>query len=209
MAKSRGTKTTEFRDVGVSTEDQKFYGACPHFKENKLNIHDMVDVWQTVYYQAAEKVPCFKILIRTLSTIERKLNAQKYGSFENKVFWDNCTLEIKSDTTAMKHFLQETSLDHGILLNVIIEFGNATKLVNEGPDQWFVQKNLLLMKDCSSGDVVVFARVPFLPRKDVIMEGLKLTSDSTSGKYTCVDPASSSRDKDMEFEIFSDMNEFF
>ncbi|CAG4946058.1 unnamed protein product [Colias eurytheme] len=207
MAKSLGIVTANFRDVGVSTEDQKFYSICPHFKDNKLNIHKMVDVWQTVYYQASEKVPCFKILIRSLSTIERKLNAQKYGSFQNEVFWDNCTLEIKSESASMKHFLQETSLGHGILLNVIIEIGNETKLATEGPDQWFVQRNLLLMKDCCSGDVVVFARVPFLPRKDVIMEGLKLVG-GTGGKYTCVDPATSSHYKDVEFEIFGDVNEF-
>ncbi|CAH2040215.1 unnamed protein product, partial [Iphiclides podalirius] len=153
---------------------------------------DMVDLWQTSYYRATEKVPCFKMFIRKLTMKEKQLYKQKYGNFDDSVEWEDCNLELRSSMEIKKHFLQGCEKGHGVLENIIIGDKNDTtskyNLDPESPDQWLVVQNLLLMRDCDTGDVIVFSRVPHKPHSDVIIEALKQFGENTTdGKFICGD----------------------
>lgn len=56
----------------------------------------------------------------------------------------------------------------------------------ESADQWLVYKNLLLLRDCDNGGVVVFMKVPAKPSKIHIVEALKVFGETTfNGKMAC------------------------
>lgn len=42
------------------------------------------------------------------------------------------------------------------------------------------------MKDCITGEVVVFARVPYQPKYDAIVEAILQISNRTDGKWACI-----------------------
>ncbi|XP_045485255.1 uncharacterized protein LOC123689415 [Pieris rapae] len=135
----------------------------------------MVDVWQTVIHTAKDEVPCFKILIRKVGKTERKSNKARYDTFGGNVLWENCTLEIRTTSSKVfkrKHYLQRTKYN-----------GTTTKLVNENPDQWSLRKNLLIMRDCFNGDIVIFSRVPYQPSRKLLEDTLKIYKKN--GSWTC------------------------
>ncbi|CAK1543848.1 unnamed protein product [Leptosia nina] len=162
---------------------------CPRYIENnRFNIDKLADVWQTVYHSAPDKVPCFKMLIKKVGEEERKSNQASYGLLSDDVHWDNCTLEIKAtgvQVVKRRHFLQQTIANHGILLNIIIEMDTTNHLIHDNPDQWFVMKNLLTVRDCSTGDLVIFSRVPYQPGRDVIESLLDKFKNKEPGSWTC------------------------
>ncbi|CAG4933934.1 unnamed protein product [Parnassius apollo] len=166
---------------------------CTYFKYvGPINLNKMVDLWQTAYYQASQKVPCFKMFIRKLTMKEKQFYKQKYGDFDDAVEWEDCNLEIKSSLEIKKHFLQGCEKGHGVLENIIpTEKNNKTSnyiLKPESPDQWLVVQNLLLMRDCDTGDVIVFSRVPHKPRKEIIIAALKIFGENSwEGKFICGD----------------------
>ncbi|CAK1579109.1 unnamed protein product [Parnassius mnemosyne] len=186
---------TESIPKANETDDTKYKikEICAYFKYvGPINLNKMVDLWQTAYYQASQKVPCFKMFIRKLTMKEKQFYKQKYGDFDDAVEWEDCNLEIKSSLEIKKHFLQGCERGHGVLENIILtEKNNDTSnyiLKPESPDQWLVVKNLLLMRDCDTGDVIVFSRAPHKPRKEIIIEALKLFGEnSTEGKFICGD----------------------
>lgn len=73
----------------------------------------------------------------------------------------------------------------------------------ESPDQWLVVQNLLLKRNCDTGDVIVFSRVPHKPRNSVIAEALKIFGESDSdGKFVCGDqPPIKKKAHEVEEEI--------
>ncbi|CAH3927139.1 unnamed protein product [Pieris brassicae] len=146
----------------------------------------MVDVWQTVIHTAKDEVPCFKIQIRKVGKSERKSNKARYGTIVGgNVLWENCTLEIRTPSSKVfkrRHFLQRT-MYNGVFKNIIIEIGATKKIVNENPDQWFLRKNLLIMRDCFNGDIVIFARVPYKPSRKLLEDTLKVYKKN--GSWTC------------------------
>ncbi|XP_047505214.1 uncharacterized protein LOC125049799 [Pieris napi] len=169
----------------VSLRSKNNLISCPYFKENKLRIEKMVDVWQTLIHTAKDEVPCFKILIRKVGKTERKSNKARYRTLGGNILWENCTLEIRTTSSKAfkrRHFLQGTTYN-GVFKNIIIETGEITKLVNENPDQWFLRKNLLIMRDCFNGDIVIFARVPYQPSRKLLEDTLKIYKKN--GSWTC------------------------
>lgn len=65
---------------------------------------------------------------------------------------------------------------------------NTTYLTlhRESGDQWLVIKNLLVMRDCDTGDLVVFSRVPSRPRKQEILDALRIFGENKpNGTMAC------------------------
>ncbi|XP_013137698.1 PREDICTED: uncharacterized protein LOC106102694 [Papilio polytes] len=184
---------------------------CANFKyAGPIVLNKMVDLWQTAYYSSPQKVPCFKMFIRRLTMKEKQLFKLKYGSFDDAVEWEDCNLEIRSSLEAEKHFLQGCEKGHGVLENIIIGARNVTGYNTtdfyqkpESPDQWLVVQNLLLKRNCDTGDVIVFSRVPHKPRNSVIAEALKIFGESDSdGKFVCGDqPPIKKKAHEVEEEI--------
>ncbi|XP_047026133.1 uncharacterized protein LOC124634558 [Helicoverpa zea] len=59
-------------------------------------------------------------------------------------------------------------------------------LHRESGDQWSVIKNLLVMRDCETGDLVVFTKVPSRPRRDDILDALTVFGESKlNGTMAC------------------------
>lgn len=56
----------------------------------------------------------------------------------------------------------------------------------ESADQWLVYKNLLLLRDCDNGGVVVFSKVPLKPSRALIEDALEIFGETTfSGQMAC------------------------
>ncbi|XP_013161614.1 PREDICTED: uncharacterized protein LOC106113418 [Papilio xuthus] len=184
---------------------------CANFKyAGPIALNKMVDLWQTAYYSSQQKVPCFKMFIRRLTMKEKQLFKQKYGSFDDAVEWEDCNLEIRSSLEAEKHFLQGCEKGHGVLENIIIGARNVTGdnttdfyQKPESPDQWLVVQNLLLKRNCDTGDVIVFSRVPHKPRNSVISEALKIFGENDAdGKFVCGDqPPIKKKPHEVEEEV--------
>ncbi|KAL0831831.1 hypothetical protein ABMA28_001361 [Loxostege sticticalis] len=166
---------------------------CPRYKNGQeVELDKMADVWQMVYYHLKEDLPCFKIYIKKTNDEEKKAYESKYGTFSSKVDWSACDLEIMSNDkseTQRRHFLQRSRngiMDNIIILEEIHHYNSTYTLHPENPDQWLVVKNLLLMRDCYDGDVVVFSRVPHVPRRKDVMEALVYFGEYTmEGKMGC------------------------
>ncbi|XP_063827207.1 uncharacterized protein LOC135076716 [Ostrinia nubilalis] len=166
---------------------------CPYFKHgDDLDLNQIADVWQVAYFQLQEDISCFKIHIKKTTDEDKKAYSDRYGSFSDKVNWSACDLEIRASDkseTQRRHFLQRR--EKGIMENVIIleQIGrNDTtySLHTESPDQWLVVKHLLLMRDCSDGELVVFSRVPHQPRRKDVMDALVMFGEYTmEGKMAC------------------------
>ncbi|KAH9645057.1 hypothetical protein HF086_005602 [Spodoptera exigua] len=74
------------------------------------------------------------------------------------------------------------------MTNPIYALENTTYLTlhRESGDQWLVIKNLLVMRDCDTGDLVVFSRVPSRPRKPEILEALRIFGENKpNGTMAC------------------------
>lgn len=56
----------------------------------------------------------------------------------------------------------------------------------ESADQWLVYKNLLLLRDCDDGGIVVFAKVPLKPSRALVEEALEVFGEKTfRGQMAC------------------------
>ncbi|PZC74418.1 hypothetical protein B5X24_HaOG207895 [Helicoverpa armigera] len=169
---------------------------CRHYRKgNSFDLSKMADVWQVVYYQLPNKLKCFKIHIKLVKLKEQQRYATVFGNFNDTVRWDKCFLEIKSSEKSeggsRRHFLQGTQSDRGVMENIIIDeehCENTTYITlhRESGDQWSVIKNLLVMRDCETGDLVVFTKVPSRPRRDDILDALTVFGESKlNGTMAC------------------------
>ncbi|XP_049871211.1 uncharacterized protein LOC126370417 [Pectinophora gossypiella] len=181
---------------------------CEKFKEGTINfeLNKMADVWQTAYYKLPEKVQCFKIHIKKLTDKEKKENAMRYGNFSGAINWNKCNLEIKAATEIhRRHFLQGDSENEGVLDNIIIveeSYTGAQKIQEESADQWLVAHNMLLMRDCETGGVVVFSKVPHLSKQAEIEDALKdFSEEYMNGKMACDDEEISNRSFDSDDDV--------
>ncbi|CAB3235349.1 unnamed protein product [Arctia plantaginis] len=171
-------KTTVKQDL--VKEDQ--IGECLKFKKTKrYDVNKIADVWKITFYTIPTTLKCFRLHIKKVSFEDQKRYEATYGDFDDKVKWRNCILEITSSENKRfdvqrRHFLQKNDLQNGVMENIIIDQernGNTTSVLHEeSPDQWLVVKNLLLMRDCNTGDVVVFSRVPSEPLMNDIEDAL-------------------------------------
>ncbi|XP_037867695.2 uncharacterized protein LOC110385968 [Bombyx mori] len=163
----------------------------------KIDLDDITDVWRTAYYRTSERLSCFKIHIKKTSAKDLKTIAQKYNDSNGRINWESCLLEIKTDDAndniGRKHYLQTKNIDQGVFENIILVDdnlgGNSTPVVIEqSPDQWMVFQNLLLMRDCENGEVVVFTRVPHQPKLENVLNALKAFGEETfNGTLACID----------------------
>lgn len=59
-------------------------------------------------------------------------------------------------------------------------------MLEQSPDQWLVVGNILLMRDCDNGDVVVFSRLPMEPSLRDIQHTLTIFGeDANNGTWAC------------------------
>lgn len=82
----------------------------------------------------------------------------------------------------------------------------SDNLLEESADQWLVLNNLLLMRDCDTGGVVVFSKLPYQPLLDDIKGALKdFGEDIDNGKIPCEDEESNNKAfiDDPEEEVIS------
>ncbi|KAJ0177654.1 hypothetical protein K1T71_006527 [Dendrolimus kikuchii] len=190
-------RNTESNSLEYNEEDL-YETSCPYYnKISNAGLDRMADVWQTAYYKTNEKVACFKIYIRRITHEEQEYTKRMYGDFNHTVDWNNSVFEIHSNDKylTMKHFLFGDGSDFGVLNNIMIiiedndnENDTRTYLQEESPDQWMVDKNLLLMRDCDTGDVVVFSRVPHDPKLEDIHDAFKaFGEDALHGTFACID----------------------
>ncbi|KAF9807352.1 hypothetical protein SFRURICE_000535 [Spodoptera frugiperda] len=180
----------------VKSSPKDLVERCPHYKKgNSFNLSKMADVWQVAYYRLPNKLKCFKLHIKMVKFLEQQRYASIFGNFNETVHWEKCFLEIKSseklDGGSRRHFLQGTQSDKGVMDNIIIDeehCQNTTYLTlhRESGDQWLVIKNLLVMRDCDTGDLVVFSRVPSRPRKQEILDALRIFGENKpNGTMAC------------------------
>ncbi|XP_059053692.1 uncharacterized protein LOC131847979 [Achroia grisella] len=195
------TLNTAFDELTISIDrennetNSNLTEICPHFKNGAvLDLDAMADVWQVIYYQLPEHIPCFRIQLQKISQKNKEENYKFYGTFNETVDWSDCNIEIKSSemTKSRKHFLQGSKYDMEIMDNVIIEEEYKDNFIyasrhEESANQWQVIKNLLLMRDCDSGDIVVFARVPMQTRIEDLESALKLFGEDTINYTTTCD----------------------
>ncbi|XP_026330346.1 uncharacterized protein LOC113237861 isoform X2 [Hyposmocoma kahamanoa] len=199
--KQKVVEITNTTFEAIIKEDTK--EICPHFVfvKQTFDLEPMADIWQTVFFSLPSKIQCFKIMIKRITDQEKKQYSRKYGSFNGIVNWAECNLEIWAATqNGRRHFLQGLNEDDGIMDNIIIEDPEASDTTSgaklnaktvaviheESADQWLVYKNLLLLRDCDNGGVVVFIKVPAKPSKTHIVEALKVFGETTfNGKMAC------------------------
>ncbi|RVE50188.1 hypothetical protein evm_005211 [Chilo suppressalis] len=170
---------------------------CKHYKRGAdLDIEKISDVWQVVYYKLKNDISCFRIQIKRNTYEDKKSYYEMYGNLSNTIDWNLCHLEIVSsdnmEASRRKHFLYSTGNNRGVMDNIIIEqhkhYDGKLKFIlfKEIPDQWLVVKNVLLMRDCESGGIVVFSRVPHKPRREDILDALMVFGeDKADGKMHC------------------------
>ncbi|KOB73792.1 Uncharacterized protein OBRU01_10070 [Operophtera brumata] len=135
---------------------------CLLFKDApEFNIESMGDVWRIVFYKAEEELFCFKLLIQRVTEMNGKAKR--------------------------RHFLQGTNTTKGVFENIVLKKSkedNIMSLVEQSPDQWFAVKNLLLMRDCDNGDIVIFVRLPFEPSLRDIDDALMIFGeDAKNGTF--------------------------
>ncbi|KAI8421144.1 hypothetical protein MSG28_008231 [Choristoneura fumiferana] len=159
---------------------------CPYFIDSAgFQIDKIANVWQPVYSDMHDKLPCFKILIRKTLEVEREQYEQWYGNFNNSMNWKECRFEIKSAVVKYrKHFLQGGVNDKGVMRNMLLVQNKRGDydLAEENPDQWLMVKNLLFLHDCKTDETIAFARVPSQPCKEVVTEALQELGLKTTGE---------------------------
>ncbi|CAH0600553.1 unnamed protein product [Chrysodeixis includens] len=150
-----------------ATNNLTVYDICPLYKKGpSLNIQDLVGSWMTVYTQP-KPVDCFKFHIRATTELEREQYIVKYGTFNGRVNWSNCLLQV--ETPLGKHFLQGNGSQAGLMENIIILEENAGdySLQNQSADIWTVfgrrGSEVLMIRDCYGDTAAAFARAPYWP----------------------------------------------
>ncbi|XP_047997309.1 uncharacterized protein LOC125234926 [Leguminivora glycinivorella] len=112
-----------------------------------------------------------------------------YGSFGGKMDWARCHFEIKPPDyiTGMRHFLVGDENDKGVMRNflVVTDENGEFLLQEEDPDQWLMLRNLVLLRDCVTGEVVVFTRSPQMTKTGDIVLALQDLGEEMIGKMLC------------------------
>ncbi|XP_063539558.1 uncharacterized protein LOC134748714 [Cydia strobilella] len=112
-----------------------------------------------------------------------------YGTFGGKVDWTRCHFEIKppDSITGVRHFLVGNANDKGVMRNILVtteEYGEFS-FQEDVPDQWLMLRNLVLLRDCGTGEVVVFTRSPHMTKIEDIVQALQDLGEEMVGKMLC------------------------
>lgn len=88
----------------------------------------------------------------------------------------------------MTKFEPNYRLINNIAVNIIsgTNIESLTVIHEESADQWLVYKNLLLLRDCDNGGVVVFSKVPSKPSRIQVEEALEVFGEANfEGQLAC------------------------
>nr|XP_032515945.1 uncharacterized protein LOC116769075 [Danaus plexippus plexippus] len=205
-------RTAPVTSVEVIVKDERLLRAiCPQFKNvGEINLDGMVGLWRPVYYQVSYNVPCHDMLIRKVTSKEKNQNNEKYGDFNGTVIWDDCNLEIKTSDSSRKHFLQGCHKGLGVLENIVVDLKDKTPtLIDETADQWLVMENLLLMKDCVSGKIVIFSRNSYQPKLHEVKKAIRGFGTNGEGDWACRETKRTGEPQAFDGEYESDSDVIF